>query len=484
VKVRDVITYFVLAICITGQVSAATTQKRYFAHDAVEDQYGVIAPWYRGQNGQFDFRIGVAAETLKRYPWVGKDRAVLPAPEYVYNGKWHIDSNGAITVLAESDWNNGDMGQRSEYLLGGMIAYYQYSGDPMAFAVISATANYLVDHCETGPNHGWPHMLISVPTMGTRYGDCRLGSSDVFRTGRSPNLHGNGKIQLDIVAGAGLQLVRAYEMTGNVRWYDAAKHWADLLAANRRHDPGVSPWGRYANNSNGNGMNGIQTGGVVSILQLFDELIKTGYTGPNNSLIAARDAGRSYLRDVLLPAWTVDDTWAYNYWDWADNTQGEIPTAPVTMYLMDHKDVFPNWKNDIRNILSLFLYRTSANPKSLSDTFSGAWAYPESTSCCSRSLSYPPMRLGGVFARYAAESHSGWAREITDVPSYWRPMMRYQMAKLWMISKVAALWMGTGLRSRTPCRSDLCWKRWAGCPILWAQTGKIILCVAQVSYSR
>ena len=59
--------------------------KKYFAHPAVEDRDGVIAPWYRGQNGQCDFRVRIAAETLKRYPWADKPMAVMAAPHFVFN---------------------------------------------------------------------------------------------------------------------------------------------------------------------------------------------------------------------------------------------------------------------------------------------------------------------------------------------------------------------------------------------------------------
>ena len=148
-------------------------------------------------------------------------------------------------------------------------------------------------------------------------------------------------MQLDIVAETGLQLVRAYEMTGNGRWYEAAKHWADLLAENRRHEPGLSPWGRYANNADGKGMNGIQTGGVAFILTFFDELIRTGYTGKGNAIVAARNDARTYLRDVLLPAWWVNDTWGRNYWDWEDPVQAENVTEFAAVYLLDHKEFFP-----------------------------------------------------------------------------------------------------------------------------------------------
>jgi hypothetical protein len=159
-------------------------------------------------------------------------------------------------------------------------------------------------------------------------------------------------------------------------------------------------------------MNGIQTGGVVYILTFFDELIRTGYTGKGNEIIAARDEGRSYLRDVLLPIWWVDDTFGRNYWDWEQPVQAENITEFTVVYMMGHKDYFPNWKNDVRNLLSLFLNHTSVNPGSNSDVFSGAWAYPESSDCCGRSLWYGPMELASVWARYGVEANNEWAKEV------------------------------------------------------------------------
>ena len=65
-------------VCATA--ADAQPAKKYFAHPVVEDRDGVIAPWYHGQNGQCDFRIRIAAETLKRYPWADKPLAITPAP--------------------------------------------------------------------------------------------------------------------------------------------------------------------------------------------------------------------------------------------------------------------------------------------------------------------------------------------------------------------------------------------------------------------
>ena len=73
---------FLGVLCLMGLLwpavlRAATARKHYFAHDAVEDRNGVIAPWYNGQNGQFDLRVRIAAETLKRQLREAKERRTV-----------------------------------------------------------------------------------------------------------------------------------------------------------------------------------------------------------------------------------------------------------------------------------------------------------------------------------------------------------------------------------------------------------------------
>ena len=391
-----------IAACLALPPSAlAGTPKRYYAHEAAEDRHGVIAPWYRGQNGQLDFRVRIAAETLKRYPWVGADKSITPGPHFVFNGHWRIARDGTITVPAKvRPWHNGDLGQRAAYVLAALIDTYRYTGDPAAIALISVLADHLLDHCQTPADHPWPRFLVSCPVRGKHYGKA------------DPR----GYIQLDIVAEVGTELVRAYQLTGNTRWLNAAKRWADLLAHKRSREPGKPPWGRYANPHDvrwGKTPTGNrQTGGVAFLLAFFDQLIRVGYTGTDGSILKARDAGRAYLRDQLLPRWTIDDTWGRNYWDWEDPVQAENVTEWVVLQLLDHPDAFPNWRADARNILSLFLNRTSVSPKSLGDVYSGAWAYPESSGCCGRSLWYGPMELASIYAKYGVLTDSEWAREM------------------------------------------------------------------------
>jgi hypothetical protein len=384
----------------TQLAHSAETMDRYFAHKTVHDQYGVIAPWYTGQNGQFDYRVRIAGETLRRYPWVNRDRAAGIAPEYAFNNTWRITPEGAISIPKLENWLSGGRGQASARVIMGWIEYYRYSADPAALAHLEVVADSLVNFSQTGPNHPWPNFLISVPVTGVPYQQARE----------------DGWIQLDVVGEAAVALLQAYQVTGNERWLNTVKHWADVFAEKRNRTPGAAPWGRYANPEvvkwGKTQFGNVQTGGIVYQLTMLDELIRLGYTGRNNAIVEARDAARVYLRDVLLPQWTVLDTWGRNYWDWEDPMQSQTTTDWVARYLMDHKEYFPNWKNDVRNILSLFLHHTSAAPKSKGEVYSGAWAFPESSGCCDSSLAWGPMELAIAFAQYGVEAHDEWGREL------------------------------------------------------------------------
>ena len=385
----------VLVLCLSGLGNAATRLPHYYAHDTNEDSQGAIAPWYRGQNGQFDFRVRIAAETLKRYPWADPSKGCPQVPEFILSGSWNISPEGAISVPPIDDWANGDMGQRVAYILTGLVDYYRYSGDSSAIGLAGLTADTILDLCQTDDSHDWPDFLISVPNRGKPYGCC------------DPH----GMIQLDIAAEVGHALLRAYQMVGDERWLEAATHWGEVLAQKCDRSPGMPPWNRYANPEDVQ-WDDCMTGGVVFLLGLFDELLKLGIRGQDDCILQARDLGRDWLRETLLPIWTVDDTWGRNYWDWPDPVQAENVTEWMARYLMDNPDSFPTWRSDARNILSLFLNRTSVSPASNGDVYSGAWAFPESSGCCGRSLWYGPMELALAFAQYGVVAEDEWGREL------------------------------------------------------------------------
>ena len=216
---------FALLCLAVTTLAMGTTLQRYYAHPAVVDSHGVIAPWYQGQNGQLDLRVRIAAETMKRYPWTDTKKAVAAAPEYVFNSRWNIAPDGTITIPPLDDWLNGDSGQRAAYVLSSWVDYYRYSGDPAAIAHMTLMANFLLDRCLRRPPP-----LARVP--GERPNERRkpYGQADP-----------RGMIELDIVAEAGLALLRAWQVTGEERWLAACRHWGDLLASHRTTGPGLAP---------------------------------------------------------------------------------------------------------------------------------------------------------------------------------------------------------------------------------------------------
>ena len=111
---------FVLLLMLAG-ARASTNLPSYYAHPAVVDQRGVIAPWYHGLNGQLDERLNIAVNVYKRYPWVDKPKAVMAAPDFIYNSHWSIKPDGTILIPPTTDWMCGDLCARAWSIIKTVI---------------------------------------------------------------------------------------------------------------------------------------------------------------------------------------------------------------------------------------------------------------------------------------------------------------------------------------------------------------------------
>lgn len=376
-------------------VQAVESLRRYYAHAVHEDEHGVIAPWHKGQNGPFDERLRIAVELYKRYPWVTTDKAVMAAPHIVYNTHWRISDEGKITIPPTHPWMCGDLSQRALSIIQGLTKHYAYSGDPLAFVYIPLTVDYVLDYCLTGPDHPWPRFPIATPTRGIGY---RRANPDVAN-------------QLDLCAYLGLEVLRAYKFTGTPRYLDAAKHWGDVIARKcNLTNPDLPPWSRYVSPEHMLWSDEL-TGGVVLIVEFLDALIDAGHVGPDGILVRAREAGRRYVLGNLLPRWTENEVWGRHYWDMeGDLLCGVLPW--ICEYFMAYPEVYPNWRNDVRNVLSLTFNRNGVDPGSRGEAYSGAWAFPESSICCGTSLSYNQYTYAPAFMQHGKLADSEWSREI------------------------------------------------------------------------
>src|SRR5215831_18052056 len=395
-RVSEAMLLIWLATCgHSTRTPAATNLPSYYAHSAVQDSYGVIAPWYQGLNGQLDERLNIAVNVYKRYPWVDKPKAVMAAPDFIYNSHWSINADGTILIPPTTDWMCGDLCARAWSIVKGLTAYYQYSGDPIAFIYVPLVVDYILDYALTDEKADWPMFPISTPTKGKAYGKCDP-------TGRN---------QLDLCAITGIEVLRAHKLTGNPRYLQMARHWGDVFADKcQLANPELSPLNRYVDPSVV-GLSDILTGTTSIIVDFLDDLIHVGYTGKDGQIVKARDAGRRFLNDHLFPVWWVSDTWGRTYWDW-DNPMMCGMVAMCADHIMKYPQAYPNWRTDLRNMLSLAWNRNGADPASHGDVYSGAWAFPESSVCCGTSLSYNQYTAGPTIIRYGVLADSAWALEI------------------------------------------------------------------------
>ncbi len=377
------------------QSLAATNLPAYYAHPAELDGYGVIAPWHHGLNGQLDERLNIAVNVYKRYPWVDQPKAVMAAPDFIYNSHWSIKPDGTILIPPTTDWMCGDLCQRAWSIVKGLTAHYQYSGDPIAFVYIPRAVDYILDYGLTDEKADWPSFPISTPTRGKAYGKCDPA----------------GRNQLDLCAILGVEVLRAYKLTGNARYLDRAKHWGDVFAAKCQFaHPDLSPWNRYVDPSVV-GWSDVLTGTTSIIVDFLDELLRLGHAGKDGAIVKARDAGRRFLNEQMLPAWWVNDTWGRTYWDW-DNPMMCGMVSMCADHFMKNPGAYPQWQTDLRNMLSLLWNRNGADPASCGDVYSGAWAFPESSVCCRTSLSYNQYTAGPTLIRYGVLAGSDWAVEL------------------------------------------------------------------------
>jgi hypothetical protein len=302
------------------------------------------------------------------------------------------------------------------------------------------TADNVLDNCLTAADHPWPRFFISCPTKGKAY--------------QKADPH--GFIQLDITAYVGSGLIGAYKITGEDRYWEIARHWADLFAEHCSDRPGTSPWPRYANPEDvpptgvfGSwGPANVQTGSAALILRFLDDMIEMGYRGKDDSLVKARDIGEKYLRDDLMPKWNQSATWGYYYWDWDNPVYTFAVAGFVSQYMMRRQEAFPDWKTDVRNIMSLSFGRLSVNPESMGDVYSGAWALPEANNCCLTSLQYPITGIAAAFSQYAALADDPWAKEIARRQAV---LWTYDMHETGVVEDligggvyVAAIWFNCG----------------------------------------
>lgn len=104
------------------------------------------------------------------------------------------------------------------YLIEAFLDYYNYSGDPEALRRPKQLADWTIEH-STPADCKWPNLAWAT-----------------FSEGKPGGLEDKDALQPDKIGYMGLSYTRLYEVTGDKKYFEAAKKSADTLVKNQGYD--------------------------------------------------------------------------------------------------------------------------------------------------------------------------------------------------------------------------------------------------------
>jgi hypothetical protein len=239
--------------------------------------------------------------------------------------------------------------------------YYNYTGDAALIENMKYIADHYLAHSLSALNSAWPYLPYPYNTnveSGIYDGDMILGK---------------GFLQPDKGGSFGFELVKLFKKTGDEKYLDAAVNIANTLASKvQLGDSAHSPWPFKVDASTGKTglivldqvvwyegmdkdihrqhrktMQSAYTSNWTGTLEMFDQLIALG-KGDTAAYKRAFDMALSWMKNY--PAKT--NKWGPFFEDvprWSDT---QINAITYAMYLLEHPELDPDWKQTLKNIFA------------------------------------------------------------------------------------------------------------------------------------
>lgn len=320
---------FALAILLLAPLCRA---EKIQYHEVKVDSTGRIVPWYgTGPSEAYDHMIRLVFDF-----WTKIRNCPNGVPLYLEHQVWKPDKDdprglgGDQIPMALSSWN----------------LLYGYLGEDAVKKNMTLLADYWLDHGMTKPGDLWANIPYPYNTdlhSGVYDGDMRAGK---------------GFVQPDKAASFAAELIVLYKITGNARYLDAAVGIANTLAAKIKPGDGDhSPWpyrvhastgAIHMQTEKGKTLGAVYTSNYTGALRMFTDLIALG-KGNTKEYAQARTMVTAWLK--AYPVKT--NKWGPFFEDiptaiWSDT---EINADTMAMYILEHPEWDPNWKQTAKGIL-------------------------------------------------------------------------------------------------------------------------------------
>ncbi len=290
-------------------------------HKIQTDASGNIVPWY-------------SPDPARAY-----DNAVMSVWKFWKDMK--SCPNGVKYYLQHQVWRHpeedgrGLGGDQIAMALSSWNLLYAYSGDRSIVDDMVYMADFALNNGLSSPGAQWPSLPYPYNSSGVHSGkydgDMRAGP---------------GYLQPDKAASFAAELVVLYKFTGEGRFLKAAINIADTLAAKITPGDGDhSPWPYRVHAMTGQ-VSLPYTTNYTGALRLFDDLIRLKQ-GDAARYAAARDTVGAWLKKYPMRT----NKWGPFFEDIPGWSDSEINGDTMAMYLLEHQEWDPGWRESAKAIL-------------------------------------------------------------------------------------------------------------------------------------
>ena len=311
-------------------------------HPIKTNNKGKIIPWYNDEPGiAYDFVINATWNF-----WDTMRRDINGLPYYMNHQVWRPKNDprglgGDQLAMALSSWQ----------------LLYQYSGNEKVKENMTFIADYYLTHSLSPATAKWPNIPFPYNTMvysGMYDGDMVIGKDFT---------------QPDKAGSFGWELVKLYKITGKENYLEYAINIANTLAknmqpGNENKSPLPFKVNAYTNEV------GILKSNIVNGQKIGNSDYTTNFAGTLNLWIALQQLQKGNVALYKSATATMllwfqqyplkNNKWGPFFEDIAGWSDTQINAVTFGQFIMDHKELFPQWKSDVRNILD-WVYQKLGN---------------------------------------------------------------------------------------------------------------------------
>ena len=360
------------------------------------DSHGKLLAWYKPEkNLGYDHVLHLAWDYLEhKIPNDTKSGQKVYLVNAVFDARTGQGTN----------WQGNPTSTFAQFV-DSVVAWYPYSGDEAAIAIVRSMLDYQLAHGTSPADWNWPK--VPFPTNLKNQPDYGHGIR-----GMPPDFFGG--IETDKVGELGIGYVLFYELTGERKYLGAGIACADALESHvRAGNADHTPWPFRLDARTGQVINGEEYGGmIVAPVRLFSELVRI-HEGHVEKYLAARKTAWQWLLQFPMQ----NNRWSGYFEDVVKDTKNVNQALPTmtAYYILSQPDptaVDAHWTGDVGHMLDWVRHKFGRGP------YFGAWAIdeqgppPDYSGCCSRAgLASDTSRWAAINAMYYQRTGDLQARE-------------------------------------------------------------------------